>query len=680
MAATTAPGQGLVLGYNSVHPFSAIPLSDRASVQALLAALLDPLEPFFSPRKARVRCPGATAVRFDQTASEVEGFCRPLWGLACLLAGGGSYRGTQWWIDGIRAGTDPDDADEYWGYPRDNDQRMVEMCPLGYALAAAPQIWAGLSERERRNVEAWLGNSVNEKNMPNTNWLWFRVFANLGLKKNGGKFSQERLDADIKHLDTFYRGDGWSNDGPEGIHQMDYYSSSFAIHFLQLLYAKLAGDEDPERAAEFKKRAQLVALDLAHYYDEEGRAIPFGRSVGYRFAMVSFWGALAYADVELPAPLTWGMVKGIVLRHLRWWQTQRDIWSSSGTLTIGYSYPNMYMAENYNSPGSPYWACLAFICLAVPETHPFWTSKEENHWDVIPKIKALKHPGHIMSNLGGHCMLLSSGQACSYPMKGTHAKYGAFAYSSAYGYSVPPGLFTLEQYSLASQLGFSDDGGEYWKTRRLSTSSLETRGPDATPVLVSLWSPFPDVHVKTYLIPPRAETPNWHIRAHHIRAEGREVLTADGSFAISSTRTPDGRPLDPYDAARGEGTRPRLIGNYDLATPEAWADGADGAFAVSKGAVGIRALEGRVGAAAGGARSSKRTAMLVNADPNSNLIESRTTIPTLQGVVAKGESVWYVTGIYAKPSGKGVPKEEYLSGWEVLPEVPAWLREEMGSK
>jgi hypothetical protein len=55
--------------------------------------------------------------------------------------------------------------------------------------------------------------------MPNTNWLWFRVFANLGLKKNGGKFSQERLDADIVHLDTFYRGGGWSNDGPEGIHR-----------------------------------------------------------------------------------------------------------------------------------------------------------------------------------------------------------------------------------------------------------------------------------------------------------------------------------------------------------------------------------------------------------------------------------------------------------------------------
>ncbi|KAF3771014.1 hypothetical protein M406DRAFT_34350 [Cryphonectria parasitica EP155] len=663
---------GLVIGYDGVHPFSKVNVSDRASVQELLRTLLDPLEPFFSPQKARVRVPGATGVRFDQTASEVEGICRPLWGLACLLAGSGDYQGTKLWIDGIKAGTDPENP-EYWGFPRDNDQRMVEMCPLGFALAVAPQIWDSMSEKERTNVENWLGNSINEKNMPNTNWLWFRVFANLGLKKNGGKFSQERLDSDIEHLNTFYRGEGWSNDGPEHIHQMDYYSSSFAIHFLQLLYANLAGKEDPERAAEFKKRAQVVALDLAHYFDQEGRAIPFGRSVGYRFAMCSFWGALAYADVELPAPLTWGMVKGIVLRHLRWWQTQPNIWGSSGTLTIGYSYPNMYMAENYNSPGSPYWACLAFICLAVPDTHPFWTSKEESQWDVIPKIRSLKQPGHIMTNIGGHCMLLSSGQACGYPMKGTHAKYGCFAYSSAYGYSAPPGLFTLEQYALASQLGLSDDGGEYWKTRRVSEyAAIETRGDDDDdgnkPVLVSVWRPFADVKIKTYLIPTEESHPNWHLRAHHIEA-GREVMTADGSFAICNERQPDGRFLDLYDAAQGQGTQPKLIGNYDLNTPEAWTAGARGAFAVSKGAVGIRALEGE---------RTGRQATLVNADPNSNLVDSRTVIPTLQHTIRAGTAVWYVSAVYAKPSAQGVKKETYLDGWERPPAVPRWLEEEIG--
>ncbi|KAL1881939.1 hypothetical protein Daus18300_000993 [Diaporthe australafricana] len=601
---------GLVIGYEGTHPFSKVNIADRASVQELLRTVLNPLEPFFSPNKARVRVPGATAVRFDQTASEVEGMCRPLWGLACLLAGEGDYEGKKWWIDGIKAGTDPENP-EYWGFPRDNDQRMVEMCPLGFALAVAPEIWGSMSSKEKANVENWLGNSINEKNMPNTNWLWFRVIANLGLKKNGGQFSQERLDSDIEHLNTFYRGDGWSNDGPEHIHQMDYYSSSFAIHYLQLLYAKLAGDDEPERAAEFKKRAQAAALDLAHYFDEEGRAIPFGRSVGYRFAMCSFWGALAYADVELPKPLTWGMVKGIVLRHFRWWQTQPNIWSSSGTLTIGYSYPNMYMAENYNSPGSP---------------------------------------------------------ACGYPMKGTHAKYGCFAYSSSYGYSAPPGLFTLEQYALSSQLGLSDDGGEYWKTRRISEyAGIEDR--EGKPVLVSVWRPFADVKIKTYLVPSEEATPNWHLRAHHIEA-GREVMTADGSFAICNERTPDGRFLDLYDAEKFEGTRPKLIGNYDVNTPEAWSTGADGAFAASKGAVGIKALEGEeVG----------RKATIVNADPNSNLVENRTVIPTVQHTIKAGSSVWYVSAIYARPSGKTVPKETYLDGWDKPPAIPAWLKAEIGN-
>lgn len=266
-------------------------------------------------------------------------------------------------------------------------------------------------------------------------------------------------------------------------------------------------------------------------------------------------------------------------------------------------------------------------------------------------------------------MLLSSGQACSYPMKGTHAKYGGFAYSSAYAYSVPPGLFTLEQHALASQLGLSDDGGEHWKARRLcERAALEQRG--GGPVLVSAWRPFPDVAVTTYLVPPGGAAPNWHLRAHRVAAAGRGVRTADGGFAVCSERAGDGRPLGPYDAAAGEGTRPRLAGHYDdaRAAAGAWAAGAEGAFAVSagRGAVGIRALEG---AAVG------RRATLVDADPNSNLVEGRTAIPTLLHTVARGESVWYVSAVYAKPGGR---REDFLDGWERPPAVPAWLEDEMG--
>ena len=102
----------------------------------------------------------------------------------------------------------------------DRDQRMVEACPIGFTLAIAGKcFWHPLTEIERTNVADWIG-SMNGKEMPNTNWLWFRVFANLGLRANGAKYDAEKMTTDLQHLDTFHRGDGWSNDGPEGYTQM----------------------------------------------------------------------------------------------------------------------------------------------------------------------------------------------------------------------------------------------------------------------------------------------------------------------------------------------------------------------------------------------------------------------------------------------------------------------------
>lgn len=150
-----------VLGYNDVHPFSQIHISDRNSVQDLLKTILDPLQSHFSPHCSRIKVPGGTAVRFDNTAAEIEGYARPLWGLASLLAGGGTYENTPRWIEGLKAGTDPE-SEEYWGQSEDSDQRMVEMCCIGFTLAVVPAFWEALNEKERGNVETYLGG-INDK-------------------------------------------------------------------------------------------------------------------------------------------------------------------------------------------------------------------------------------------------------------------------------------------------------------------------------------------------------------------------------------------------------------------------------------------------------------------------------------------------------------------------------------
>jgi hypothetical protein len=131
---------------------------------------------------------------------------------------------------------------------------------------------------------------------------------------------------------------------------------------------QIANDTDAERCANYRRRALRYVLDFIYYFDSAGRCIPFGRSMIYRFAVISTLSVLPFAfpcdgngadKGDLPAdfPLKWGHIKGMVLRHLRWWSKQEDIFKSDGTLNIGYCYENMTMTENYNGFGesNPVW-------------------------------------------------------------------------------------------------------------------------------------------------------------------------------------------------------------------------------------------------------------------------------------------------------------------------------------
>ncbi|KAL3434727.1 hypothetical protein BDV09DRAFT_204580 [Aspergillus tetrazonus] len=599
-------------GKTPTQPFSQSTFRTRTDLQDACKALLDPLIPRFTPGGSRVKI-GSSTTRFDEGGAQIEGFARPLWALAALLGGGCDYAEASRWRDGFIQGTDPE-SPEYWGDIEDMDQRMVEMCPIGFSLAVAPHVfWNPLTDKQKENIAKWLA-SINEREMPNTNWLWFRVFANLGLRKNGAPYSLARIEADMDHLDTFHVGGGWSNDGPKSHHQMDYYSGSFAIQFLQLLYSKLAADFDEPRAERYRARAKEFALDFVYYFDPDGRSIPFGRSMTYRFAMVGFWGALAFADVTPPAPLTWGM--------------------------------------NYNSPGSPYWCCLSFVPLVLPDTHPFWAAEEEAY-PSLSAVAALKYPKHIIVHRGGHTFLLSSGQACHYPVRAIQAKYGKFAYSASFGYSVPTGGYQLEQHAPDSMLALSEDGGDIWQTRRVvENARIEYR--ENLPVLISEWRPWTDVLVETFLIPPAEGIENWHIRAHRVRT-GRGLQSSEGAFAIYGCQSSNGRILQPFK----EPLNPLSEGTSAAS---------QSALTVSSaGAVGIVELQ----------PSTDRAGRVVLADPNSNLLHGRTLLPSLGADLKSGTQTWFVTAVFALPAhGNGENwKNIWIDRWNKRPDIPGWLKE-----
>ena len=66
---------------------------------------------------------------------------------------------------------------------------------------------------------------------------------------------------------------------------------------------------------------------------------------------------------------------------MEYWLAQ-PVFDNGGVLTVGYTYPNLLMSESYNAPGSPYWSFKTFVCLALPDSHPFWKAESEP----LPKL------------------------------------------------------------------------------------------------------------------------------------------------------------------------------------------------------------------------------------------------------------------------------------------------------
>lgn len=513
--------------------------------------------------------------------------------------------------------------------------------------------------------------------------------------KVGQPYSQKQLKADLDHLDTFYLGDGWSRDGPPGVRQLDYYSSSFAIQVAQLIYSKLAQDEDPERCEEYRDRARKFALDFVYYFDSQGRAIPFGRSMTYRFAskflghfsldssihilvvlVAAFWGALAFADVLPPAPLNdWGIIKGLLLRNLRYWSTQHAILDASGILTIGFTYPSTYATENYNSPGSPYWAFKAFIPLSLLASHPFWTSEEKplpiqhqanSSSPSSGLTAALDHPGHIVSHLSSsHTFLLSSGQACHYPLRHGAEKYGKLAYSSAFGYAVPTGAYLLDQHAPDSTIALSDDeNGERWVVRReVEFARLERGEGQGTAWLHALWRPWKDTEVETWLVPPHPETPDWHIRIHRLRS-ARKLLVSDAGFSIHGQRV-DGRALDAVTETTSLLTQVHAKGAEALNVEGKCAAADSVLIRSSVGVVGVKDLT---------KAGSIRTGEAVILDANANIIFPRSIMPTLRSTSGgEGKDAWLVTGIFALELPIGLDGDDLNERWAKVPTIPKEL-------
>lgn len=563
-------------------------LSSKEDFQNLLLEVVRPLLPYYTEEKAGLAL-GVTATTYGQTTIRLEAFSRVLWGLVPFWAGGGSdavfeeiYR------KGLTAGTDPENK-EYWGGFHAFDQRFVEMAAMAYGLILAPdKLWEPLSDKEKDNLTDWL-YGINEYELPICNWILFAVLVNIALKKLGRKYDAEKLEKYLTGADSFYLGDGWYQDGDSG--QKDYYVS-FAIHFYSLFYAKVMEQEDPDRCRLYKERAAIFAKQFIYWFDENGAALPFGRSLTYRFSQVSFFCACLMAGVE---PFDVGVMKGLIVRHFCDWM-RKPIFDRNDILTIGYGYPNLVMGERYNGPGSPYWALKTFAVLMLPDEHPFW-SAEVKPLPALEKQKALSYADMLVHRYENHVTAFVPGKYSPAGHGQTPAKYGKFAYDTRFAFNVAKSTCEVHEAAPDSMLAFYINGYVY--TRRICDAFKISETE-----VYSRWTPYEGIQVETYIIP----TEEGHIRKHIVTSD-RECEAYDCGFAVE---------ID----VEGE----RQIQDEDAAE-------------VANCYCGCRVS----------AKGSKGKGVVIFADPNTNLLHPMTRIPALCYPIHKGQNE-FVTEVMANYS------------------------------
>lgn len=493
------------------------PLKTRRDLTQWVNEVLNAVTPYFKKASSRVDLANFTA-HYGQPVAGMEAFSRLLWGVTPLLAGGQEPARLSLYIQAIKDGTNPAHPD-YWGEIGDSDQRLVEMAAYGLLLATAHQpVLAHFSAEERQHLWQWLKQSETAV-IPDNNWHFFPILVQVGFHCCGMPVNHDALENHFAAMERYWLGDGWYSDGPG--RPRDYYIS-MGFHFYGLIYAKLMADVDPTRCAELRQRATVFAGDFIHFFAGDGAAIPFGRSLTYRFAEAAFWSAAAFAGLEVYSP---GVVKGIVLRHLRWWMQQQPF-DRDGVLSVGYSYPNLVMAEDYNGPGSPYWALKTVLVLALGEEDAFWQA-EELPLPAQTSPHAIPHAAQVLVHQRDHLWMLTSGQLELNNFVNTEAKYCKFAYSTRFGFTVERGRYGLAHASPDSMLLLCEHDN-YWRGRRECQRVVVGDNH-----IYSRWLPWGDVAVDTWLV----ALGDWQVRIHRVET-ARSLACAEGGFSMTARPQP----------------------------------------------------------------------------------------------------------------------------------------------
>lgn len=258
----------------------------------------------------------------------------------------------------------------------------------------------------------------------------------------------------------------------------------------------------------------------------------------------------------------------------------------------------------------------AFLPLTVPESHPFWTA-EELHIDSRVAMSASHIAGMVFTHEPGHTTLLVSGPGTDMVMRGVPEKYQKFAYSSRYGFSVESDALGFRTGAFDSMIAFSDDDVHYRVREHCVKAVL------AKDCLYSLWLPWKDVQVETWLFPRGV----WHIRVHRILS-AMDLSSTEGAFAAPQTDFGNDTKMADKSSAFVKSALGDFVGIVDCS-------------------------------------EMGRTARVVAPHGNTSLMFPRTLVAQVQGGIRANELTVFACAVLAGPDG-----DQIQQMFQAVPEIP----------
>ncbi|MNC37957.1 hypothetical protein D3C75_865420 [compost metagenome] len=239
-----------------------------------------------------------------------------------------------------------------------------------------------------------------------------------------------------------------------------------------------------------------------------------------------------------------------------------------------------------------------------------------------------------------HVTAFNSGHTSSNEHTHTSAKYEKFAYSTFFGFSVPRAEWGLGQGAFDSMLALAEGDNLYRVKRRCEETRVEPG------LIFTRWKPWADVEVCTWIIPGLP----WHVRVHRITT-GRVLDGAEGGFALGIEGPGSGGHVP-----GGSGKPVRLYSTVPPLGAESGGSSQAAYAAYGRGASGVKLLYG------------SGLAELLTPQANTNVMVSRTVIPTVRTRLEAGTTAWLAVAVYGEAFGP----EGYGAGeWASAPTAQA---------